>query len=121
MFGVHREIAGSNLEMSGKINQFVTTARSSQLLGEAWVLVTTAAREGLPLTFLEAGPYGRAPLSAVNPDLMVSRFGQQVEAELHALMAAPRDRPRGLRIREACRYQYSRALAEHIKPYKRYT
>jgi glycosyltransferase involved in cell wall biosynthesis len=42
---------------------------------KAWVLVNTSAREGLPYTFMEAGAYGVALLSALDPEDFASRFG----------------------------------------------
>ena len=76
-------------------------------MGEAWVLVNTAARESPLLTLPDAGPCGCALSSAVNPDLWVSRFGHQVQADdfasgVRALMAdSPLAKGRGMRIHEA--------------------
>jgi glycosyltransferase involved in cell wall biosynthesis len=41
----------------------------------AWILVNTAAREGLPYTFMEAAAFGVAILSGVDPERFASRFG----------------------------------------------
>jgi glycosyltransferase involved in cell wall biosynthesis len=65
-----------NLEIPGFINRFQEPQRLQQFLSDTWVLVNTAAREGLPLTFLEAAAHGCAILSAVDPDQFASRFGQ---------------------------------------------
>jgi hypothetical protein len=84
-------------------------------LGDAWVLVISAARESRPLTFLDAAAYGCALLSAMNPDWWVSRFGQQVEADdfasgLRALMAASPAKGRAAyEYVKRSRYEYSRA------------
>jgi glycosyltransferase involved in cell wall biosynthesis len=66
-----------NLEMAGFIDQFETDALS-RLMEESWILVNTAAREGLPTTFLEAMAHRCAILSAVNPDDIAGRFGHHV-------------------------------------------
>jgi glycosyltransferase involved in cell wall biosynthesis len=67
-----------NLEMLGFIDQF----QSDKLLGllsQSWILVNTAAREGLPNAFIEAAAHGCAILSAVDPDGFASRFGYHVQ------------------------------------------
>jgi glycosyltransferase involved in cell wall biosynthesis len=63
-----------NLEMTGTIDQFQTD-RLHRILEKSWVLVNTAAREGLPNTFLEAAANRCAILSGVDPDGFASRFG----------------------------------------------
>jgi len=81
---LRRRYAGlPNLEMPGFVDQFSGTALSD-LLGESWILVNTAEREGLPTSFLEAFAYGCAILSRVNPDGLVSRFGHVVENDAFA-------------------------------------
>jgi glycosyltransferase involved in cell wall biosynthesis len=117
-----------NLEMPGIVNQFEAPLGFSQLLSEAWVLVNTAARESLPLTFLEAAAHGCALLSAVNPDQWVSRFGQQVQADdfasgVRALMAdSPLAKGRAAyEYVKQSKHEWARALAEHIKVYQQWT
>jgi glycosyltransferase involved in cell wall biosynthesis len=63
-----------NLEMTGTIDQFQTD-RLHRIFEKSWVLVNTAAREGLPNTFLEAAANRCAILSGVDPDGFASRFG----------------------------------------------
>lgn len=63
-----------NLELVGLIDQF-RDGRLQALYGEAWVLVNTAKREGLPTTFVEALAHGCALLSHVNPSGLAQRFG----------------------------------------------
>ncbi len=46
-----------NLEMPGLINRFKEPEHMNKILADTWVLVNTAAREGLPLTFLEAAAF----------------------------------------------------------------
>lgn len=67
-----------NLEMAGFINQFQGDKLSS-LLEKSWIMVNTAAREGLPNSFIEAAAHGCAILSAVDPDDFASDFGFHVQ------------------------------------------
>jgi len=69
-----------NLEMPGFIDQFSGSVLSD-LLGESWILANTAEREGLPTSFLEAFAHGCAILSRVDPDHLVSRYGEVVDAD----------------------------------------
>ncbi len=81
---LRRRYAGlPNLEMPGFVDQFSGTALTD-LLGESWILVNTAEREGLPTSFLEAFAHGCSILSRVNPDNLVARFGQVVENDQFA-------------------------------------
>lgn len=64
----------TNVEMLGFIDQFKSDALS-QTLGQSWIMVNTAAREGLPNAFIEAAAHGCAILSAVDPDGFASQFG----------------------------------------------
>ena len=63
-----------NLEMLDFIDQFQSD-RLSTLLGKSWILINTAAREGLPNSFIEAAAHRCAILSAVDPDGFATRFG----------------------------------------------
>jgi glycosyltransferase involved in cell wall biosynthesis len=63
-----------NVEMLGFIDSF-SGGEHSRLLGRSWILINTAAREGLPNAFIEAAAHGCAILSAVDPDSFASRFG----------------------------------------------
>jgi len=63
-----------NLEMVGFIDQF-RSDELSRLLSQSWILVNTAAREGLPNAFVEAAAHRCAILSAVDPDGFASQFG----------------------------------------------
>lgn len=67
-----------NLELLGFIDQFRSDALS-KLLEQSWILANTAAREGLPNSFIEAAAHGCAILSAVDPDEFASRFGCRVQ------------------------------------------
>ncbi len=67
-----------NLELAGFIDQFAGDGLS-QLMGKSWILANTAAREGLPNSFIEAAAHGCAILAAVDPDDFASRFGYHVK------------------------------------------
>jgi glycosyltransferase involved in cell wall biosynthesis len=69
-----------NLNMLGFIDQFQSDALA-QILGQSWILVNTAAREGLPNSFIEAAAYRCAILSAVDPDQFTSQFGYLVQQD----------------------------------------
>jgi glycosyltransferase involved in cell wall biosynthesis len=72
-----RADALNNVEFTDFIDQ-ATDNRLFAYLSQAWVLINTAAREGLPLTFIEAAANGCAILSACNPDGYASNFGHHV-------------------------------------------
>jgi len=63
-----------NLEMVGFLDQFQND-QHTHLLGKSWILVNTAAREGLPNAFIEASAHRCAILTAVDPDGFASQFG----------------------------------------------
>jgi glycosyltransferase involved in cell wall biosynthesis len=63
-----------NLDMLDFIDQFQSD-RLSLLLGKSWILINTAAREGLPNAFIEAAAHRCAILSAVDPDGFATQFG----------------------------------------------
>lgn len=91
------------------------------------MLVNTAAREGLPLTFLEAAAHGCAILSAVDPDHFASRFGQLVvdddfTSALQILLEkSPLDKGRlaYTYVRTTC--ETRQALAAHLRQYHYHT
>jgi glycosyltransferase involved in cell wall biosynthesis len=64
----------ANLEWMGFVDLF-GSGEHSRVLGESWVMVNCAAREGLPNAFLEAAAHGCAILGSVDPDGFASRFG----------------------------------------------
>jgi glycosyltransferase involved in cell wall biosynthesis len=63
-----------NIELTGFINQFESD-RFSSILSRSWILINTAAREGLPNSFIEACANKCALLSSVDPDGFSSQFG----------------------------------------------
>ncbi len=67
-----------NLVFLGFVDQF-DDARLSSLYSESWVMVNTAAREGLPNSFIEAAGHACAVVSELDPDNFTSRFGAVVQ------------------------------------------
>ena len=67
-----------NVELTGFINQFENNELNT-LLSRSWILINTAAREGLPNSFIEACANKCAILSSVDPDNFSSRFGVFVQ------------------------------------------
>ncbi len=63
-----------NVKMLGYIDKHSST-KIEDVYNKSWILINTAAREGLPLTFIEAAAHGCAILSQVNPDEFASNFG----------------------------------------------
>lgn len=113
-----------NLELVGFVDQFGSEELSA-ILGRSWIVVNTAAREGLPNAFLEAAAHRCAILSEVDPDGFASRFGTRVEAAdfadgLDWLLAHDRWRERGARgqahVREI--FELNRAVDDHLAVYE---
>jgi glycosyltransferase involved in cell wall biosynthesis len=116
-----------NVEMRGFIDQF-RTDELSQILGQSWILVNTAAREGLPNVFIEAAAHHCAILSAVDPDGFASRFGYHVSDDdfvdgLNILLQGDL-----WRERSASGYEYvsevfeiDKAIDRHLAVYERLT
>lgn len=69
-----------NLELVGFINSFELD-RLECILRESWIMINTAAREGLPAAFVEAAAYKCAILSCLDPDGFTSRGGYYAEDE----------------------------------------
>jgi glycosyltransferase involved in cell wall biosynthesis len=113
-----------NLEMLGFVDQFQGD-QFTRLLGESWILVNTAAREGLPNVFLEAAAHRCAILSAVDPDGFSSRFGYKVEADdfaagLKVLLANDLWRQRGMAGYEFVSQNFlvDKVIDQHLSLYK---
>jgi len=116
-----------NLELSGFIDQFQSN-ELSRLFERSWVLVNTAAREGLPNAFIEAASYGCAILSAVDPDGFASKFGYHALKDdfaegLAALLKGHCWQERGMRGHEYVRQVFAldKAIDRHLDIYQRLT
>ena len=113
-----------NLEMTGVLDQFADD-RLAEILRDSWILVNTAAREGLPITFVEAAAHGCAILSACDPDGFASRFGYHAsaldfEAGLRVLLKDDRWRALGQSARRHAMgvFGTERAIDRHIDVYR---
>ena len=60
--------------MPGFVDQF-ENKKLEDIYEQSWILVNTAAREGLPNSFIEAASHRCAILSSVDPDQFASQFG----------------------------------------------
>lgn len=63
-----------NVKMLGYIDKYQSTALED-IYDRSWILLNTSAREGLPMTFIEAASHGCAILSTVNPDGFATKYG----------------------------------------------
>ena len=113
-----------NLKLMGWIDQF-TTHDLFDILATSWILVNTAAREGLPTSILEGMACGCAVLSGVNPDKVAERFGFHVTDDdfatgLKALLADDLWKARGEAAREyvLAYYETSRSRDRHLDLYR---
>ena len=116
-----------NLEMLGFIDQF-SSNDLSQLLEKSWILVNTAAREGLPNAFIEAAAHKCAILSAVDPDGFSSQFGHLVTDDdfktgLQALLQDNLWQKRANAGYEYVKQVFSldKAIDQHLSVYQRLT
>ena len=113
-----------NLVMPGLINRFTEPERLHEILSDTWVFVSTAAREGLPLSFLEASAYGCAILSAVDPDQFATRFGGLVRDDDFAsglqtlLTDSPLKKGRAAYQYVRTTYETGKALTAHTDRYE---
>jgi len=112
-----------NLELTGFVDQFGSQELSA-ILGRSWIVVNTAAREGLPNAFIEAAAHRCAILSEVDPDGFASRFGARAEAGDFAgglawLLERDRWRERGKRgyahVRDT--FELHQAMDDHLAVY----
>lgn len=112
-----------NLEMPGFIDQF-SGGDLGKYLGPAWIMINTAARECLPVAYLEAAAHRCAILSFVNPDNFATGFGYHAADEdfargLSWLLTEDRWRQRGELGQEYVRqnHQLGKAVDMHLNVY----
>lgn len=113
-----------NLEMTGFIDQF-TSNRLEDILQKSWIMINTAARECLPVAFLEAAARKCAILSSNNPDDFAEHFGYRVENDDYAtglrfLLEKDKWRERGERGYEYVKetHELKKVVDEHIAIYR---
>jgi glycosyltransferase involved in cell wall biosynthesis len=113
-----------NLEIVGFIDQFQSD-QLHRILGQSWIMVNTAAREGLPNAFLEAAAHRCAILSAVDPDGFSSQFGYHAGQDdfargMETLLSGDCWRPCGERgyayVKE--QFQSDLAIERHLAIYR---
>jgi len=68
-----------NLDLVGFVNPF-ESEQLQRILDESWIMINTAAREGLPVAFVESAAHRCAILSAIDADGFASRGGYHVDA-----------------------------------------
>lgn len=113
-----------NVELLGFINQF-ETEKLSEVFSQSWILVNTAAREGLPNSFIEACAHRCAVLSSVDPDGFATQFGYYSAADnfstgLEWLLQNENWKNKGLAGYEYVRAIFStnNAIDRHVSVYK---
>jgi len=113
-----------NVEVHSMIDQFESDELQA-IFSRSWILLNTSAREGMPVTFLEACASRCAILSSVNPDGFTSRFGYVAQNDdfskgLYHLLENNHWRNLGkkgfLHIQET--FSVESALRKHVKIYK---
>jgi glycosyltransferase involved in cell wall biosynthesis len=110
--------------MLGFIDQF-NGEKLWQVFNQSWILVNTAAREGLPNALKEAAAHGCAILSSVDPDGFASRFGYHARRDdfvsgLQALLDNNEWQRRGLQGREYVRQEFEihKAIDQYVQVYQ---
>jgi glycosyltransferase involved in cell wall biosynthesis len=88
-----------NLHLLGFVDQFASDALS-RVFSASWIMVNSAAREGLPNVFVEAAAHGCAIVSPHDPDGFASQFGrhcpdQDFETAIRELLREDQWRERG--------------------------
>jgi glycosyltransferase involved in cell wall biosynthesis len=112
-----------NLTITGFINQFESD-KISRILEKSWILVNTAAREGLPNSFLEALAHKCSILSSVNPENITEKYGcivkdKNFQAGLKKLLENNSWKEKGERGQEYVteHYELNKAIKMHIETY----
>lgn len=115
-----------NVEMLGYVDKFQSN-QLEEIYARSWILVNTSAREGLPMTFIEAAAQGCAILSTVDPDGFASHFGyfapsvEKLPEGMHTLLHDDLWTKRGKRAFEyvSSTYKEDNAVRVHLEIYDR--
>lgn len=119
------KIAGryNNIEMLGYVDKF-SSQQLQEVYSKSWILLNTSAREGLPITFIEAASYSCAILSKVNPDEFASEFGywaqkDDFEKGLGFLLSSDKWKEKGQKGFEYVKniYNQEAAIKKHVDVY----
>lgn len=104
------------------ILDFVSEEEKTRIMDRAWVLLNSSVREGLPISFLEAGAHGCSIVSSVDPDNYASRFGAFVrdgnfKDSISALISSEECFVLGRRAHEHMEkfHETGRVMEEHVK------
>jgi len=113
-----------NLTMTGFVNQFESD-EISKILETSWILVSTATREGLPNSFLEALAHKCAILSSLNPENVTGQFGYHVinsdfKEGLNKLLENDSWKIKGELGQDYIKenYELNNSIEQHIKIYR---
>lgn len=113
-----------NLKMVGFIDPF-TSDKLQKILEKSWILINTAAREGLPAAFVEAAANKCAILSSVNPDGFSEEFGYYAKNSdfvqgLNYLLDQERWKEKGEKAYEYVKetYELNEVIDKHISIYE---
>ena len=107
------------------ILDFVTEEQKNRLLSQSWILLNTSVREGLPISFLEAGANAMSIISSVNPDSYTEKYGAHVtngnfKEAIETAVKEEWHKTKGLNAFEGMKklHETSKVMNEHIKIYK---
>ena len=114
-----------NIRFMGFIDQF-SSDEHARIRNKSWITVNTAAREGLPNSFIESAASKCAILSHVNPDGFASQFGYHAkydnfEEGIHHLLENDRWRECGEKGYQYVKktFEMNSAIKKHIDIYTR--
>jgi glycosyltransferase involved in cell wall biosynthesis len=118
-----KSLAPKNVIFKGELNKF-TNKEFFKTIDKSWILINTAAREGLPVSFVEAGGRGCAILSYVNPDDFALQYGYHAkeldfEKGLHYLLEKNKWKQLGKKGHDYvyANYRKEQAIKKHIGLY----
>jgi glycosyltransferase involved in cell wall biosynthesis len=113
----------SNLTFEGFVDQFASR-RLEQILEKSWVIVNTAAREGISTATLEGLAHQCAVLSKVNSEKEAQNFGYHAERDdfatgLHRLLEDGSWREKGIQGQRwvAENFEIGMSIDRHIEAY----
>ena len=114
-----------NIDWQGFVDRFREPERMAKILEKTWILVNTASREGLPMSFLEAAGYSCAIVSGVDPDNFSGRFGlnaindnyEKAIADIMSDKNVAKEKGRAAREYVLTEYEWNIALDRHIQIY----
>ncbi len=114
-----------NIKIVGFIDKF-SSSKLYDIYDKSWIIVNTSAKEGLPVTFVEAAGRGCAILSGLNPDGFATKFGywaknDNFEEGLKYLLEGNNWAKAGKRAHEYVYsiYRADKAIENHVALYNR--